>query len=123
MTGRLRNTAVVQFATPTSTWGDPTHFGLWAGTNFLYGAPLDVNVSAPAVGGDVSFVANKIVVTITGTTIGYTDAGHERMLLGLVTPVVQVSLHTADPGATGDNELTGRPYARITVAAASWTID
>lgn len=34
---------------------------------------------------------------------------------------VHVSLHTADPGDTGANEVTGGNYARIAVANAGWT--
>jgi hypothetical protein len=34
---------------------------------------------------------------------------------------VYVSLHTADPGDTGANEVTGGNYARIGVANAGWT--
>lgn len=33
---------------------------------------------------------------------------------------VKVSLHTAEPGDTGANEVAGGSYARVAVAAADW---
>jgi len=51
---------------------------------------------------------------------GIVAAGANRMLDGLTGGVAYVSLHTADPGATGTSEVTGGSpaYARI---AITWT--
>jgi hypothetical protein len=43
----------------------------------------------------------------------YTTAGKNAMLSGL--GVTHVSAHTADPGDTGLNEVTGGSYARVSI--------
>jgi hypothetical protein len=50
--------------------------------------------------------------------VGLSGAGETAMLNGLMTGGVYVSLHTADPGTSGTNELSGNGYARQSV---SWT--
>jgi len=64
---------------------------------------------------------------------GYSDDGKNLMLNALIgtnptTPITHASLHTADPGAGGANEVTGGTpaYARKAItfnAAASGAID
>lgn len=41
---------------------------------------------------------------------------HAATLLGTMTSGAYLSLHTADPGATGANEVTGGSYARLACA-------
>jgi len=41
-----------------------------------------------------------------------TTNGTNAMLNGLTAAATHVSLHTADPGANGANEVTGSPYTR-----------
>lgn len=52
---------------------------------------------------------------------GLVDAGKDLLLEGLADGVDFVSLHTDDPGATGDDEVSASPYARkaVTWAAAA----
>ena len=57
--------------------------------------------------------------------MGYSTLGKNLMLNALIatnptTPVTHASLHTADPGDTGSNEVVGGTYARksITFSAA-----
>jgi len=52
--------------------------------------------------------------------MGYTDAVKNAMLdltdeTGGSVPIEDISLHTADPGTDGSNEVTGGSYARVAV--------
>ena len=56
---------------------------------------------------------------------GLTDLGKNLMLNGFADDASHVSLHTADPGLTGDDEVGGGTYARVEVdwaAAASGSV-
>lgn len=58
--------------------------------------------------------------------MGFNEAAHNAMLDHYATLGIFVSGHTADPGATGINEITGGTYARKSVtwaAAATANLD
>jgi hypothetical protein len=50
---------------------------------------------------------------------GLNDAGLNAEVSGLTSLVAYVSLHTADPGASGTSEVTGGSYARKSVSWAA----
>lgn len=49
--------------------------------------------------------------------MGLNDAGLNLQVAGLTSAATHVSLHTANPGSDGSNEVTGGSYAR---QATSW---
>ena len=52
----------------------------------------------------------------------YTTDAKNKMLTALRADIDTLSIHTADPGATGINEVTGGSpaYARVAVTVADW---
>ena len=52
--------------------------------------------------------------------MGYTVFSKNLMLDALRTGITEISLHTADPGAAGTDEVAGGGYARATVTGASF---
>ena len=50
----------------------------------------------------------------------YTVEGKNGMLESHRARITEVSLHTADPGSAGDNEVTGNGYARVSVTSADF---
>lgn len=53
--------------------------------------------------------------------MGFSDFSKNYMLEQLrQNRITHISLHTADPGTTGANEVTGGEYARIAVVAADF---
>jgi hypothetical protein len=51
----------------------------------------------------------------------FSNAGKATCLGALRTAIDQLSIHTANPGTTGANEVTGGSYARIAAEAADWS--
>lgn len=49
--------------------------------------------------------------------MGYTVAAENAAIGAVATAATYISLHTADPGTTGANEVTGGTYARV---ATTW---
>lgn len=63
--GSKSNDTVIQFATPSGTWGTVTHFGIWdAATtgNFLFGGALSVSKTINS-GDDVEFGVGAMTIT------------------------------------------------------------
>ena len=123
----IDNDNTIQFPTPSAAWSQPTHFGLFVSAsgsgaaNFLGGDQLSATVSAPAIGADVQFAAGAFDITIPDATGDLTAAGAGKAADGVVSGGVWVSLHSADPGSTGTNELTGGDYARVEVDEGDWS--
>ena len=71
-----RNQNAVTLPTPTATWQDPTHYGLWTtpqgGVCLMY-APISPDVAPPQVGSPVSFPAGMLKIGRgLGTTVNLT---------------------------------------------------
>lgn len=130
MGARAKNNAVITFPTPSGTWQDPTHFGLWnhvsntASTNYLGSSALTGNPSAPESGAVVSFATNALVISISGGELA--DEGAKEAINGIVDSSIYLSLHTADPGSTGANEFTSSSspsYGRAVITSSQWTVE
>ena len=52
--------------------------------------------------------------------MSYTTDAKNKMLTALRADIDAISIHTADPGTTGTNEVTGGGYARVAVTTADW---
>lgn len=117
---------VVQFPTPTAVWGDPTYAGLHktiSGTSaadFLGSTALSADVSAPAIGADVEFAAGTVTITVPEGEL--TPEGAKIAIQAIIAGTRYISLHTADPGNNGSNELSGGAYARVAIASNGWTL-
>lgn len=64
--GSKSNGAVIQFATPTGSWGTITHFGIWDALttgNLLAHGALDTS-KAPSTGVDVEFGVGDLTITL-----------------------------------------------------------
>ena len=126
--GIAANSAALNFPTPTGNLGDPTHCGLSSGINAdaagdasLFTGALAADVAAPLLGAQFGWPAGDFTISVEGGTL--TDEGSDACLrAGLLTATRYLSLHTADPGTTGANEVAGGTYAREAVALAEWTI-
>ena len=117
------NTAAIEFPPPTSDWDDPTHVGLFAtsdGTVFLGSSALTDDVDAPTTGAAVSFAANALEIEVPDGELA--SQGSNRAVNGIINGTVYVSLHSASPGSTGTNELSGNGYARVAIASSAWTV-
>ena len=57
------NNAVIQFATPTGSWGTVTHFVVWDG-NVALGSEALTTSRAVATGSDVEFAVGVLTVTV-----------------------------------------------------------
>lgn len=60
------NDAVVTFATPSASWGDVTHFGIWTastGGNLLFYGALDAQKTI-GTSDTVQFAANQLVIKL-----------------------------------------------------------
>ena len=116
----MRNGAVIQFPAPTANWSRVTHFGVWdasTGGNFLGGDNL-TTARTPLLGSDVEFANQAFSLTVPhGGDV--TDEGARDLLRGWGNQTLYFSLHTADPGQTGANELSGSGYARA--GNSSWS--
>ena len=122
-----KNTAVVQFATPTASWGTISHFGIWdsaSGGTFLGSSPLDNN-RAVQIGADVEFAPEALQVTVPR---GEFTTAVARDMLAVVLGSSgnrHISLHTSAPGdagTTGEVSTSGTSYARKNIAYNGWTI-
>ena len=124
---KISNTNPVVFA---ATSGDAHSFGLWtqaSGGTFLRGVALTSDPAALGANERYRFNAGALEVTVTDN-----DALSRRMVRAavgssgdgangaLTNGTVYVSLHSAAPGTTGANELSGSGYARVQVTA--WTV-
>ena len=119
----ITNKNVLQFPTPTANWLAPTHFGLWSSATstdsgaYLGSTPVTGTVSAPETDSVVQFAIDALTVTIPNGE--FTDVSVTRMFNGLVDIMVYVSLHSANPGSSGANELTGNAYTRVSVSSGT----
>ena len=116
------NVSVIQFPTPNAAWDQPTHFGVWSaasGGDFLGGSALGSTVTAPAIGADVEFAAGALDIEIPDGE--FTTDGADLAIAGFIGTALYVSLHSSNPGSSGNNELSGGNYARVMVASAGWS--
>ncbi len=116
------NTSAVTFPVPSDDWADPTFVGIWTaatGGTFLGRVGLSNDVDAPTDGATVSFAATMLVVEISNDD--FTVAGAQQALNGYISGTRYISLHSADPGTDGSNELSGNDYARVAIASTAWS--
>jgi hypothetical protein len=125
-----QNTSALTFSAPTGS-ATLTHVGCWdaaSAGSFLFAAALtnskqvnngDPGPQFPAGDFDLSFTG-AWSSALADAVINWLLRGQAFLSLGAD---IFVSLHTANPGTTGANEVTGGNYARasITRATASWT--
>ena len=52
--------------------------------------------------------------------MGYTNNAKNGKLEQFRSRITHVSLHSADPGTTGNNEVTGGGYSRATAPSSDW---
>ena len=128
-TGIAKNTAALNFPTPTGTMGDPTHCGISthpangdSGDKSLFTGALGADVAAPNIGAEFGWPADDFTIGCVGGTI--TPAGSVLCLKsGLLSGDRYLSLHTDDPGTNRANEVSGGSYAAQLIALSGWTID
>ena len=102
---------------------DATHIGLWTALtngNFLGGEAIGTDLSALILGEKYSIAASGLTITVPNTD--YTSAGGQRVVGGMVSTIIYVSVHSADPGGTGANEITDLARVSIAAGATGWTI-
>ena len=115
--GVTANTNVESFGPAvTGNWAAATYWGLWdqqaAGGNFLWGDDLTTPRTC-LVGEYVDFAAGDLDLTIGAQFGNTTRTNIINALLrntALQVAAAYMSLHSADPGATGASELTGNNY-------------
>lgn len=122
--GVTQNTNVEVMPAATGDWPQSTHHGYWdaaTGGNFLCGAAL--TTAKTVLNGETArFAIGDLDVSLAGMTEFSTtvlSAIVNAMLLNteLVYAATYLSIHSATPGQTGANELSGSGYAR---KAISW---
>lgn len=99
----------------------PSHFGLWrtltgttASTDFYGGGSISGSPSIPGIGARVAFAVGGVRIRITGSGSSDTDLVEGEALGGIIDADLYVSLHSADPGTTGANEITRLAASRST---------
>ena len=120
------NTAVVQFPTPTGSWGTVTHYGIWSlatGGVFLGGGQLSAQ-RTPGSGSDVEFAAEELDFVVGNGD--FTNAAGQDAIRGALSgngarTNFHISLHSGDPGDDGSNEISGNAYARVALALTGLT--
>ena len=128
----LTNDDTLQSAQPTASWGAVSHLSLHkvatGGTAYIGFTALDTS-RTPAIGQRIQFAAGAIDVVINdqGTGGEFGAYGAQQALGGLKAAGgdgnFYVGLHTGAPGTGGTaNEVSGGGYARISEAAADWTV-
>ena len=102
----------------------PTHVGFWTaltGGTWLGGDEI-TNVSSyetPVDTTTIEFPVQGLEIEVPDGEL--TSNGAIRCTRGFVDGTIYISLHSADPGNTGANELSATGgYARIAVESARW---
>ena len=111
-----KNNTVITFGASTVADTNITHVGLHLGSSgtdgFLVAIPLEVAVALP-MSDEHEIVVDDLVID-QPTATGETDAMAERALEGRIAGTMYGSLHSADPGITGANEISLQSRAVIT---------
>ena len=117
------NSNLVQFPAATIAGVDVTHIGLRTAQNagdFLGGKAVSGNPSAIAIGQRFQIAAGEIDVVVANGDFQAVMA--EKFVRGGILGGLWVSLHTANPGNNGANEVNESWYNRVQVAQADWTV-
>ena len=112
-----RNTGEVRFGTSTAAWARPTHISMWRGGVLQGASPITNPPLSVGAGVTVRFQANQFSVTLPRGEATEDFAG--RALAAGVGAIVELRLHSGDPGADGTaNQIAGNGYqhANATVA-------
>lgn len=117
--GTARNTAVQNWPEPTAVLADMTHFGIYSATSagdLLWDFAIDGDVDPAQIGADFGIDAGALVLGGSGvvTNEGMRLAFREGLLSG----TRAISIHTAEPDATGSNQ----EGASVTVTAAQFDL-
>lgn len=115
------NTNAIEFPELTATISTATHMGIWdasSGGNFLWQTPSTEGFVFPMqVGAVPTFSAGSVSISLTGnisTYLSHALLNHVFRNTSFSTPGANIylSLHSAAPGLTGANEISGNDYAR-----------
>ena len=101
---------------------DATHVGLWTaetGGLFLWGAAIAGDPAALELGERYRIEPGVLVITQSAGP-GETEAMAKRGIAGRIAGTLYVSVHSGDPGVTGENEIT--QISRASITAANWTV-
>jgi len=115
--GATHNTATVSFPTASGDWTEATHLGLWdadTAGNFLWGGAL-TNARTVLSGEGAELAVGALDASISTAFSAATRTAMLDALLGntaLAYAALWISLHSADPGTDGSNELSGGGYGR-----------
>lgn len=106
---------------PTGAINDvPSHIGLWTaltGGTFLGGDAIGNTVTALVLGEKLQISALALTLTIPDGA-DFTPAMALRMVNGMISSSIYISVHEGDPGDTGASAI---PLARQEVATGGWT--
>ena len=87
-----------------------THWGLWdsvTGGKFIYGGQNMTPQKLSNDGNYFSYNVNDMVITQSASnTNKLSEAGARSVLTGLLSGTTYLSIHSADPGNTGGDEMT-----------------
>ena len=114
----IKNTAAINFPTPTATWDDIDAYQVRSaatGGDLLWEDDLDNNPDAPTTGAVVQFAADALVVNLPDTGIVKEDG-----LMLAATGLVLANCYVA--AMSSSTELTGSGYARVEMESTDWTI-
>ena len=104
--GTAKNTAKESWPTPTADLADPVGISLYNGANWLYHwTSLRANVDAPEAGADFAILADQLELTLKTSAAALTARGLQLAYsAGLVSGTRYMSMHSAEPGATGGSQ-------------------
>ena len=100
---------------------DATHFGFWtAAVNgiWLGGTPINTNPTPLAANDRYQFGVSAIGLTFPRGE--WQEAMAQRSAAGGVAGTLYISIHSADPGITGANEIPNS--SRVVILSSEWTI-
>ena len=124
---RARNNNNIDTPVTTgTTMPDSVGWGLWnaaTGGDFLFGGAHTNDPAPLAQYAGWRIEPLMLIVTFAASpTVGISEEGAEKALNGLFSGTVYVSHHSAAPGNTGANEISGNGYGRVALALADVTI-
>lgn len=115
--GATDNTAKVSLPTASGDWTEATHQGLWDAStagNFLWGGAL-TDARTVLTGESAEWAIGALDAAISTAFSAATRSAMLDALLrntALAYAALWISLHSADPGTDGSNELSGSGYGR-----------
>ena len=116
------NNAVIAFGAARAA-GTASHIGIHLTSTgvvaFLLGIPISGTAPSLSIGDEYDVAVGDLSI-VQGVGTGETEAMAQRGLRGRITGTLFGSLHTADPGLTGANEIL--LTSRATIAESQWTI-